>query len=112
MKVQLFGIVAVNLIAQLAFLVFQTTGAPGDVDLSFNPGYRVNDFVYAIGSQPDGKVIIGGLFTSPRTLIARLNTNGSVDTNFNAGSGANGIVYSIAIQPDGRVIIGGAFSSI
>ena len=92
--------------------IFNSFASPGDVDLSFNPGDRVNDYVYAVAAQADGKLIIGGLFTSPRTLIARLNTNGSVDTNFNVGSGANGIIYSIAVQPDGKIIVVGAFSRI
>src|SRR6185369_13932247 len=86
---------------------FISLAAPGDMDLSFNPGERVNDFVYAVAPQADGKLIIGGLFNSPRTLIARLNTNGSVDTNFNVGTGANGIIYSIGVQSDGKIIVGG-----
>ena len=86
--------------------------APGDVDRSFNPGARVNDYVYSIALQPDGKIIVGGLFTSPSTLIARLNTNGSVDTNFNVGTGANGIVYAVALQPDGKVLVAGAFTRL
>lgn len=106
-----FVIVTV-LIALWVCLGANSPAAPGNVDLSFDPGSRVNDFVYAMAHQPDGKIIIGGLFTSPRTLIARLNANGSVDTNFNVGTGANGIVYSMALQPDGKIVIGGAFTRI
>ena len=95
------------------FGVASKSGAlPGDVDLSFNSGLRVNDYVYAVAAQPDGKVLIGGLFTSPSRLIARLNPDGSVDPGFNVGTGANGIIYSIAVQPDGKIVLGGAFSQI
>jgi uncharacterized delta-60 repeat protein len=71
--------------------------------------------VYAIAIQSDGKVIIGGYFTTyngtSRGSIARLNSNGSLDTTFFTGTGANGYVYAIAMQSDGKVIIGGSFSS-
>ena len=96
----------------LLSLAGKSLAVSGDVDLSFNPGLRVNDYVYAIAAQPDGKVVIGGLFTSPGRLIARLNPDGSVDPTFNAGTGANGIIYSIAMQTDGKIVVGGAFSQI
>lgn len=102
----------IAIVTSLTLFALRSTAAPGDVDRTFDPGSRLNDFVYAVAGQPDGKVVVGGLFTSPRTLIARLNADGSTDTNFNVGTGANGIIYSIALQPDGKIIIGGAFSRI
>ncbi len=86
--------------------------APGEVDLSFHPGQGVNDYVYAVAFQPDGKAILGGVFTSPGTLITRLNTNGAVDTNFNVGTGANGVVYAVAVQSNGKIIVAGSFTRI
>ena len=66
--------------------------------------------------QPDGRVLIGGEFTSvggaPRNRIARLNSNGALDNTFDPASGANGIVYSIARQTNGRVLLGGAFTQL
>ena len=48
----------------------------GGVDGEFNPGSGANDAVYFSAIQDDGKVLIGGLFTSfngtPRDGIARL----------------------------------------
>src|SRR5690606_5239549 len=70
-------------------------------------------FVIASSLQSDGKVVIGGAFSSingtVRDRIARLNTDGSLDTTFNPGTGANDLVTSISIQSDGKIIIGGWF---
>ena len=64
--------------------------------------------------QPDGKILIGGGFTSvlgvARNNIARLNTDGTLDTAFNPN--ANDDVYSIAVQADGKILAGGDFTSI
>src|SRR5205814_3462697 len=66
--------------------------------------------------QPDGKILIGGEFTtlSPnggaavtRNHIARLNPDGTLDTAFDPN--ANDVVYSIAVQADGKILAGGAF---
>jgi hypothetical protein len=69
--------------------------------------------VYAVALQPDGKIIIGGIFTfyngTARNRLARLNANGSLDTSFNPGAGANNAVREIALQGDGKIIIGGEF---
>ncbi len=72
--------------------------------------------VYATVVQPDGKVIIGGNFTSvngeTRNRIARLNPDGTLDPTFAAISVDSGGIYAIALQPDGKIVIGGAFSHI
>ena len=69
--------------------------------------------------QPDGKILVGGTFTtlSPnggvavtRNYIARLNPDGTLDTAFNPN--ANIEVFSIAVQADGKILAAGAFTSI
>jgi len=56
------------------------------VDTGFNPGLVG---VRSLAVQADGKILIGGWFTSlggrPCTNIARLNANGTLDTGFNPG---------------------------
>ena len=62
--------------------------------------------------QNDGKIIIGGDFSStPREYITQLNADGSLDENFNRGTGANNSIHTTAIQSNGKIIIGGYFTS-
>jgi uncharacterized delta-60 repeat protein len=90
--------------------------ADGSLDTSFNPGSGAGATVRCVALQPDGKVLIGGMFTSvngvSRNRIARLNSNGSLDTGFNPGTGANSHVASVAVQADGKVLFGGLFTSV
>lgn len=85
----------------------------GSLDASFNPGSGANDVVSDIAIQNDGKILIGGNFTSYNgtsiNRIAKLNTDGTLDTDFNPGTGANNPVISVAIQSDGKILIGGWF---
>ena len=87
----------------------------GSLDLSFVPGTGANNSVLSIALQPDGKVLIGGYFTSyngtARARIARLNADGSLDASFNPGVGVNQPVWSIVLQSDGKVVVGGEFTS-
>jgi uncharacterized delta-60 repeat protein len=89
----------------------------GSVDTTFNPGtVSVNNLVRTVLVQPDGKVIIGGDFTTfngiSRNRIARLNADGTLDTTFSSGSGANNSVECLALQPNGKLLIGGTFTTI
>ena len=87
----------------------------GSLDAGFTPGSGANNAIRASAIQSDGKVIIGGLFTTyngtARSKIARLNTDGSLDTGFNPGTGADNTIFTTAVQADGKVIIGGLFAS-
>ena len=87
----------------------------GTLDSTFNPGTAANASISTALVQSDGKIIIGGDFTSfngtAKTRIARLNSNGTLDTTFNSGTGADCIIYSAVIQSDGKIIIGGCFTN-
>jgi uncharacterized delta-60 repeat protein len=90
----------------------------GSVDTTFNPGTGLKNLLgslSAIEIQQDGKIIIGGRFTSFNgtniNRIARLNADGTLDASFNVGTGVNEKIYCISIQSDGRIIIGGNFIS-
>ncbi|HMQ77766.1 MAG TPA: hypothetical protein PKE21_16900, partial [Flavobacteriales bacterium] len=89
--------------------------ATGGLDATFNPGTGANSTVSALALQPDGKVLIGGSFTTfngtGRNRIARLNANGSLDTGFNPGTGVDAVVRWITVQVDGRALIGGDFTT-
>lgn len=85
------------------------------VEPCFNPGTGANSYVFAVALQDDGKIIIGGTFTTyngqPRNRIARLNSDLSLDPTFDPnGIGFNDAVFSLDIQ-DGNVIVGGRFTA-
>jgi Domain of unknown function (DUF5122) beta-propeller len=74
----------------------------------------VGGYVSAIAVQPDGKVVIGGIFTSvqgvTRHSIARLNADGLLDTGFDPN--ADDRVFTISVQPDGKILAGGVFRNV
>lgn len=83
----------------------------------FNPA--VDGSVNTIALQPDGKIVVGGSFSTlngqSRSCIARLNNTGSLDTNFNPGeifTGCCPTVTALVIQPDGSIVVGGDFTTI
>jgi uncharacterized delta-60 repeat protein len=88
-----------------------------DTGSTWNQGVGFNSTVSIFATQSDGKILVGGAFTtysgsSNITRIARLNTNGTLDTTFNPGTtGANSTVNSLAVQSDGKILIGGAFTT-
>jgi len=90
---------------------------PGALDTSFlSVGTGANSYVATIALQSDGKIIIGGNFTSysgtSRGRVARLSADGGLDSSFLAtGTGADNFVTSMAVQSDGKVLVGGGFSS-
>lgn len=71
--------------------------------------------VQAIAIQSDGKILVGGAFTSFngqfQPFFIRLNHNGARDSSFDIKDGFNNGVKAIAIQSDNKILIGGAFAS-
>ena len=95
--------------------------ADGSWDTSFDAGgyvystgssYGLDGTVKAISVEGNGKILVGGEFTVPRSSVARLNADGTEDATFNPGTGADSTVTHIARQANGGIIIGGGFSSI
>jgi uncharacterized delta-60 repeat protein len=92
----------------------------GSKDTTFNVGSNLsstglNGQVKSIAIQPDGKILVGGLFTTyfgvSQRFITRLNTDGSLDSSFNIGSGFDNSVESIFVQSDGKILVGGGFTT-
>lgn len=85
----------------------------GRLDTSFNPGLGANNAIFSVAIQPDGRLIIVGIFSSydgvPSNNVARLHPDGRLDTSFSAGSGTNSFVIKTLIQADGKVLILGLF---
>ncbi|HMM12856.1 MAG TPA: T9SS type A sorting domain-containing protein [Bacteroidales bacterium] len=88
--------------------------ADGSIDESFNIGTGFNNPIGDIALQSDGKIVVGGSFSSfngsAANYIVRLNPDGSRDDSFSSGIGPNGSIGCIALAPDGRIYISGNFS--
>ena len=91
--------------------------ADGTLETSFNPG--ANGDVVALAVQADGKILVGGSFTTfggggtgifTRNKIGRLNPDGTLDTSFNPG--ANNTVNALVVQADGKILVGGNFTTL
>ena len=91
-----------------------TLGGHGVVTATL-PGGDLNGWDMAI--QPDGKVVLGGYFTTngdnSDLALMRFNVDGSLD----AGFGSHGVVtqdisavdyaYGVVVQSDGKIVLGG-----
>jgi len=83
----------------------------GRLDRTLNLS-AVSYYVLTTAVQADGKILIGGFFTSvlgvTRNSIARLNPDGTLDTVFNPN--CTGDILSFAVQADGKILVGGYFN--
>jgi hypothetical protein len=92
----------------------------GTIDTSFS-NTNTGNYIASIAIQTDGKIVIGGPFTSIGSnptiysRFIRLTSDGSVDTTFYPNittTTTNSGVYTIAIKTDGIIAIGGWFDAI
>ncbi|MBA2735927.1 MAG: hypothetical protein H0U50_03960, partial [Pyrinomonadaceae bacterium] len=87
----------------------------GSLDTTFNPPGGANGGVYDLDLQSNGKIVLGGAFTTlngsnNQQRIGRLNADGSLDTEFVQTVNSN--VNAVKIQPDGKILIGGQFNRV
>lgn len=104
----------------LARLAVGKTGfADGALDPDFAPVFAASSagasaYIQAIVLQDDGKLLIGGFFSTvngqPRENLARLLPDGTLDEEFDAP--VNGAVQAIALQVDGKIYVGGSFGQV
>ena len=91
---------------------FARLRADGTLDAAFNPDFGSSIDTSALLVQTDGKILVGGAFTTVngvlRNRIARLNADGSLDTGFSLG--ADSSIITFMPQPDGKVLVGGVFT--
>nr|HMS44003.1 FG-GAP-like repeat-containing protein [Pyrinomonadaceae bacterium] len=87
----------------------------GSLDETFNPAGGANGNVYDIDLQTDGKIVLGGTFSTlngnaQADKIGRLNADGSFDTSF--AQSVNTTVQTVKVQTDGKVLIGGLIANV
>jgi uncharacterized delta-60 repeat protein len=91
--------------------------ANGSLNADFNPG--ANNSVVSLGLDAAGRILVcgafttlggGGVGTTSRIRIGRLNADGSLDAAFNPG--ADGTVEALVIQADGKILVGGSFTTL
>ena len=104
----------IPLLFALIISSFMLKAQTGTLDSSFTIGDGPSSSVETIALQPDGKILIGGLFTSydgsSINRLARLNSDGSLDTSFNIGTGPSGVVHKIKVLANGKIFIAGSIS--
>lgn len=104
----------------------------GTLDTTFDTGFGADNPIYAVATQPNGKVLAGGNFTHVNNLsmnrLVRFNADGSLDTTgFYPGTGADDTVFcinyansyafsiangtNITVSTSTGIYIGGQFSS-
>ena len=86
----------------------------GSLDDSFTQGAGADGRVDDMLVQPDGKILVSGVFETigglARNGLARLNADGSVDSDFDPNP--RGAVYSMVLQTDGKILLGGYFTKV
>lgn len=105
----------------------QATPSNGYLDVSYNSngsgGFLAgfNQRPRAMALQPNGKLIVVGMFTSYNGTtangIARLNVDGSLDTTFVTGTGFTNVavnanvIEDVLVATDGSIYVGGGMIS-
>lgn len=100
-----------------------TFGTSGRATAQLGNPPNLDDIIYALALQPDGKILAAGrsFITGAgyRAVVLRFNANGTIDNTF----GTNGIrfddiaagnedcYYGVAVQADGKIVAGGLAKS-
>jgi uncharacterized delta-60 repeat protein len=93
------------------------------LDKSFVPPGAINSsylhHVRAILPQPNGKIVVGGTFSTPRNRILRFLPDGQLDLGFPSGPSGTGLAFNqfssilgLALQTDGRILVVGDFDRV
>jgi uncharacterized delta-60 repeat protein len=91
----------------------------GSVDSTFSGLTGATDSfprIYAVAVQADGKLLVGGFFSSfdgsPHYNLVRLNPDSTIDSSFDVTLGTDGSVRAFLIQPDGKIVIAGNIHAV
>lgn len=91
-------------------------GEDGAVDTAFASNLAINGTVNAGLVLPDGRILLGGSFTSvagqSRPRLALVEANGILVTTFNLGTGPDSTVDKLRLLPSGKILVGGSFTNL
>ena len=85
----------------------------GSLDESFLVLLEQGALIHSMAIQDDGKILLAGIFNtvngSPRSGLARLNSDGSLDESFLAEMSGPFpyTTLSVCVQPDRKILVGG-----
>ncbi len=106
-----------------AFVALARFNPDGSLDTTFGTGGNVATFsppntgaaVYVVLLQPDGKIVLGGLFGKEgrrpppaMAMVQRYNADGSLDASFGSGGIVllqDGVIKALALQTDGKILV-------
>ena len=92
----------------------------GTIDTGFNPGSGFDKTAYSVKIQSNGKILVGGAFTTyngnTRNSIVLINSDGSIDTTVTFSSGFGGgyggtYVNGLGILAGGVIVAVGNFTT-
>lgn len=85
----------------------------GDIDDTFNVGTGFNGEVRKIKILSDGKILVGGNFSTYNSLtswiLVKLNVDGTIDSTFNQPTTNFGSIYDIITNSSDSIYLGGDF---
>jgi len=93
-----------------------SSGSPSDICFPASGGAVSGAQILAQAVQPDGKVLVGGVFSKYLNRytanLVRLFPSGRIDPGFGAWTQTDYAIRAIAVQPDGKILIGGCFTNV
>ncbi|MBL9167276.1 MAG: immunoglobulin domain-containing protein [Verrucomicrobiales bacterium] len=88
----------------------------GAMDPFFDPGKGPDQAITSIAIQPDGRLLVGGGFTSfdqqNRLRLVRLLPEGAIDPLFDPDLAFDSWIETIALDAEGRILVGGDFQYV
>jgi len=91
-------------------------GLDGSVDSAFAARLAINGTVNTSLVLPNGRILLGGSFTTvgglSRPRLALVERDGSTVAAFNLGTGPNSEVRLLKLLPSGKVLVGGHFTTL
>jgi len=88
----------------------------GQLDTTFRIGSGFGGPVLAIDLTSDGRIVVGGGFTTFNgqsiNRIVRLMPDGALDSSFTPGLGVNSTLRALKVQKNGNTFIGGDFTTV